>query len=362
MTGRLGLAKIFRLRRIQFDNKSSLAKPKLLSRSCLSPDGLARLIETIDEHPQTFIVPSSLLPDMQKTLAPTDKSTEDSSRLGIEQNSCDDAVVTDIDETIGFTDLASIISMPTAQDLCLRQPFVSNRTGRIETPLSEEDAQLFEAVTKSDIHLIQHIKSNGANFNTRHPKHGGTVLHIAAAKHLPAKDTQELLGAIMKGRKGGKGGAVRESADVNVNARAFNGSTPLHWACGTGAIHAVEALLELGADPTITTYTWAQQVFGRGSGQTAAHWAAESGHSHAVQAVINKWAAAPLAVDERDQTPKALAIKEGFSHVQSLLECFEQQKFVCIEIKCEATAVKFLDQNISPTSPTNVQVCIEQPK
>jgi len=46
------------------------------------------------------------------------------------------------------------------------------------------------------------------------------------------------------------------AAGADVNARAGNGSTPLHWAAGCGAAAAVAALLAAGADATIASYTW----------------------------------------------------------------------------------------------------------
>lgn len=58
------------------------------------------------------------------------------------------------------------------------------------------------------------------------------------------------------------GFAVSYWAGADIDARAGNGSTPLHWAAGIGAYPAVEALLELGADATIVSYTW-RYVFGR---------------------------------------------------------------------------------------------------
>jgi ankyrin repeat protein len=41
-----------------------------------------------------------------------------------------------------------------------------------------------------------------------------------------------------------------------VNAPAGNGSTPLHWAAGSGNLAAVRALLDVGADPLARSYTW----------------------------------------------------------------------------------------------------------
>lgn len=101
---------------------------------------------------------------------------------------------------------------------------------------------------------------------------------------------------------------------ADVNARADNGATPLHWyasskgprclisslilsssfvrlyrckhgysltpfrdlsdafrAAGNGCVGALRVLLEGGADPHLSTYTWATQVVGKGSGQVTRH-------------------------------------------------------------------------------------------
>ena len=47
---------------------------------------------------------------------------------------------------------------------------------------------------------------------------------------------------------------------ADVNARADNGATPLHWAAGSGSATAITILLERGANPYLQTYTWSKQV------------------------------------------------------------------------------------------------------
>jgi hypothetical protein len=49
---------------------------------------------------------------------------------------------------------------------------------------------------------------------------------------------------------------VRVGGPGAVHARSGNGSTPLHWAAGCGALVAVDALLQHGADPHAVSFTW----------------------------------------------------------------------------------------------------------
>ena len=123
---------------------------------------------------------------------------------------------------------------------------------------------------------------------------------------------------------------VESGADVN--ARASNGSSPLHWAAGSGNALCVETLLELGADPTIRTYTWGRQVFGKGSGQTAAHWAGESGHAEAVDAIVDEHPESLLFTDERENSPADLARLELRASTMSAIDKRLQEDFVCMRV------------------------------
>ena len=67
------------------------------------------------------------------------------------------------------------------------------------------------------------------------------------------------------------------SLGADIDAVASNGSTALHWAAGNGNEELTRSLLNHGADPTICSYTWKRQVFGKASGQLPIHWASESG-------------------------------------------------------------------------------------
>merc|ERR1712113_1065022 len=143
--------------------------------------------------------------------------------------------------------------------------------------------------------------------NAAHPVHGGTCLHVAAG--LLAPDLAPLLVAVLC-----------ELGGANVNARALNSSTPLHWAAGAGNATVVTELLGRGADPSLVSYTWSSNVFGKGSGQTPAHWAAESGHQACIEALLEGSILVPFAEDERGQLPTDLACREGHDAVQLALE------------------------------------------
>lgn len=123
---------------------------------------------------------------------------------------------------------------------------------------------------------------------------------------------------------------VQKGADVN--ARAFNGSTPLHWACGSGNLVMIETLLEHGADPRLTTTTWKTTVFGKGSGQTALHWAAESGCTQAVETLMDHDVFLPFVSDEREAFPEDLTTQKD---VQVAIETHSTADFVALQFEIE---------------------------
>merc|ERR1719270_431845 len=129
---------------------------------------------------------------------------------------------------------------------------------------------------------------------------------------------------------------------ANVNARAYNNSTPLHWAAGSGNTTGVLSLLRHGADPSLATDTWGSNVFGKGSGQTAAHWAAESGHQACLEALLGSSALAPFREDERGENPIDLALKECHRGAASLLEQAANVEMVCVAVRTEAVVHRTL--------------------
>lgn len=164
--------------------------------------------------------------------------------------------------------------------------------------------------------------AEAAVLETPHPTHGGTCLHVAASV-FDDEAAAELISEL----------CARGAAP---NARARNSSTALHWAAGAGNAAAVRALLRGGADPTLTTWTWGQNVFGKGSGQTPAHWAAESGHQACLEALLDGSALAPFAEDERGSTPLDLAEKECQGNAIRLLKEAANTEMVCLAVSTEA--------------------------
>ena len=138
-------------------------------------------------------------------------------------------------------------------------------------------------------------------------------------------------------------GSALVGAGADVNLPAFNGSTALHWAAGGGSMAGVRELMRAGASPRARSYTWNRQVFGKGSGQTAAHWAAESGHTEIAEVLLGEDPVGVLAVDERGQTPKALAEKELRWEALEFLEARETEEYVCLELTIEQVAQQPLD-------------------
>lgn len=63
---------------------------------------------------------------------------------------------------------------------------------------------------------------------------------------------------------------ITHGADINI--RATNKSSPLHWAAQQGHLEAVKELVNGGADINATTNSWlTDSVYGKSSGQTALH-------------------------------------------------------------------------------------------
>lgn len=95
---------------------------------------------------------------------------------------------------------------------------------------------------------------------------------------------------------------------ADPNARAQNGSTPVHWASGSGAHDCVAELLDWGGGSARQqTSTWHSSVAGGGSGQTAVHWACDSGHARVLETLADRDVTALTLSDERRATPAAVA-------------------------------------------------------
>jgi ankyrin repeat protein len=129
---------------------------------------------------------------------------------------------------------------------------------------------------------------------------------------------------------------------LDVNARASNLATPLHWAAGNGHAGTVAALLRAGADPRARSVTWNHTVFGRGSGQTPAHWAAESGHLDCVRLLHAASPACAAMLDERLASPRDVAQKAAQPAVAHFLKEAAQEEYVCVEIQLRWQGEKLL--------------------
>lgn len=161
--------------------------------------------------------------------------------------------------------------------------------------------------------------------------HGATPLHLFVA-----------------GPAGHDAAAVPEgiqlliNAGADVNAPCANGSTPLHWAAGAGAVPAVSALLDAGADPRATTYTWRRHAYGFASGQTPLHWAAESNHTAIVKLLAVHAADVAVLGDERGRTPRAVAeaaIAAGSAEESTAaLATLEATPYLALRLRLEASA------------------------
>lgn len=144
------------------------------------------------------------------------------------------------------------------------------------------------------------------------------------------------------------------AAGADIDAPAANGSTPLHWAAGTGAEITVKSLLKVGASPLKQTYTWRRQIFGKNSGQTPLHWAAESNHGRIVDILTNANAQTIYIRDERGQLPKDIAYKELATDSMQILQRKEEETWICVRISLESEAHGMLGGSLSmlPRVPT----------
>lgn len=164
-------------------------------------------------------------------------------------------------------------------------------------------------------------------------EHGATPLHAFCASVTAVCDGDELATGLQ----------ALLAAGADVNAPAANGSTPLHWAAGAGALEAVRALLSHGADPSARTYTWRRQVFGRGSGQLPIHWAAESGYTDVVKLLAGASLPSVLAQDERGQTPAQAAAKELALSTADELRRLEATPLTLVRIRLGSATARPVD-------------------
>jgi ankyrin repeat protein len=219
----------------------------------------------------------------------------------------------------------------------------------IYPPLSALDEAFLSAASSSDAAAFGRVLATAAeyshlplsrrppnaslNLNAHHPKTGATVLHI-----LAANGALEMLNSLLAWTALYSSRSHSTSlsfAGLDLNARASNHSTPLHWACGSGHTPIVLALLHAGADASLRCVTWNHTVFGRGSGQTPAHWAAESGHTHCIAALASYAPMVLVMRDERNATPKETAEKAAMKETVKYIAQAEDTEYVCVELGVE---------------------------
>ena len=183
-------------------------------------------------------------------------------------------------------------------------------------PLTSFQQRLFDLVAAGDVNAFAALYSPSIqSLDLPHPSHGGSLLHIAALhSHIPILSHLLSLGA-------------------DPNARAFNDSTPLHWAAGAGSAACVRRLLETGADPLARTMTWWRNETGRGSGQTAMHWAGESGWEEVVKLLAEWEPAAVVEEDERGRTVLAIAQAEGQSRIVATVKRMAIEEYVGVKLR-----------------------------
>jgi len=220
--------------------------------------------------------------------------------------------------------------------------FMRHRCSASTKYLVDASHPLLDAARAHDLDSLKSIIASGVPVDAKEEKNGGTALHYIASSFGSAAGSPccktssrgivESSGLNESSDDGKKCITFLVESGADVNARASNGSSPLHWAAGSGNALCVETLLELGADPTIRTYTWGRQVFGKGSGQTAAHWAGESGHAEAVDAIVDEHPESLLFTDERENSPVDLARLELKASTMSAIEKRLQEDFVCMRV------------------------------
>jgi hypothetical protein len=172
--------------------------------------------------------------------------------------------------------------------------------------------------------------------NIADPRTGASALHL-----LAALGADEAIRTLLR------------YAGVQVDFRASNLATALHWAAGNGHASTVTLLLESGADPRARSVTWNHTVFGRGSGQTPAHWAAESGHLECVS-VLHAWfPPAAAMLDERMNSPLVVAEKAAQTRVAAFLRKAAEEEYVCVELSLKFSGERLITPPTTTTTAGN---------
>lgn len=300
--------------------------PVLPPRTIQSNELVNEWLDSITDEQQTFLVNIKDVPELCKRLAMNRERADaqipertrqvlDSSALAVNTSNSDlVSLVSGFDQAAPVP-LDEVFASDFRLQLNARSATALVRPDRLPV-LTTDEQQLFECVISGSVaDLAEFLRQHPeVDVDVQHSSHGGSPLHVAALyNHTGMIQT-----------------LIEHGADVN--ARALNGSTALHWAAGNGHVEACEALLSHKADPLILTSTWFSNSIGKSSGQSAAHWASESNHIDIVNLLNHYSPASLVAVDERGRTAKDLALSEGHVQTAKLLANISREKYVAINV------------------------------
>lgn len=196
------------------------------------------------------------------------------------------------------------------------------------TGMDTGDIENFEDLEDTSPAVIQDLIAQGAKLNAQMDKTGETPLHLAA-RYARADAAKRLLDAgddaianaqDNTGRTPLHASVAADAQGVfhillknrftNLDAKTYDGTTPLMLAARLAIEGMVEALIEANADVNIADE----------NGKTALHWAAAVNNVEAVN-VLLKNNANRDAQDLKDETPLFLAAREGsYQAARALLD------------------------------------------
>jgi uncharacterized protein len=155
---------------------------------------------------------------------------------------------------------------------------------------------IFEASMKGDLEVIRREAARSPDLLTSGGPGGWPALHLAA--HFGQKDATALL--------------LELGAPIEQRAPNQENNTPLHAAVAGMRKETAELLLEKGADIT-ATYA---------SGTRALHEAAYKNDPDMIRLLL-RHGADPTLANDRGETPRAIAERQGNRHVAEMLPTAE---------------------------------------
>merc|ERR1719318_1686649 len=163
--------------------------------------------------------------------------------------------------------------------------------------------------------VIQDLIAQGANINTQMDKTGETPLHLAARyaradANAPDNTGRTPLHASVAADAQGVFQILLRHRATNLNAKAYDGTTPLILAARLAIEGMVEELIQAEADINASDE----------NGKSALHWAASVNNVDAVNTLLAHGANRD-AQDGKDETPLFLACREGsYQAAKALLD------------------------------------------